>query len=116
MHVSTPKSGATAVVQRGDTLYRIATRNGISVLDLAMWNNMPPPYTIYPGQRLRLYPSQRAGRPQSVAPVATPTRPRPATQPAPTAVATQPVRRAVGQPVRMVVACRRNDRLALRGR
>lgn len=90
VHVSTPKSGATAVVHRGDTLYRIATRNGISVLDLAMWNNVPPPYTIYPGQSLRLYPSQRVGRPQSVAPVATPNRPRPATQ-APTAVATQPV-------------------------
>ncbi|WP_242108320.1 peptidoglycan DD-metalloendopeptidase family protein [Luteimonas aquatica] len=54
--VSTPKYGATAVVNRGETLYRIATNNGISPLDLATWNNIPPPYTIYPGQRLRLYP------------------------------------------------------------
>lgn len=54
--VSTPKPGATTVVERGDTLYSIATRNGISVLDLASWNALPPPYTIYPGQRLRLYP------------------------------------------------------------
>ena len=54
---STPKYGATTVVRRGDNLYRIATNNGISTLDLATWNNIPPPYTIYPGQRLRLYPS-----------------------------------------------------------
>lgn len=54
--VSVPKYGATKVVQRGDTLYRIATSNGISPLDLAMWNSIDAPYTIYPGQRLRLFP------------------------------------------------------------
>src|SRR3546814_1478507 len=54
--VSTPKYGATAVVKRGDNLYRIATNNGITTLDLATWNDIDPPYTIYPGQRLRLYP------------------------------------------------------------
>lgn len=54
--VSAPKYGASIVVQRGDTLYRIAINNGLSPLDLAMWNDVPPPYTIYPGQRLRLYP------------------------------------------------------------
>jgi len=53
---STPKPGQSVTVQRGDTVYRIATGNGISALDLAMWNNLPAPYTIYPGQRLRLYP------------------------------------------------------------
>jgi lipoprotein NlpD len=52
--VSSPKYGATAVVQRGQTVYRIATENGITPLDLALWNNIQPPYTIYPGQRLRL--------------------------------------------------------------
>ena len=30
--------------------------NGIAALDLATWNGIRPPYTIYPGQRLRLYP------------------------------------------------------------
>ena len=50
------KYGATTVVQRGDTLYRIATDNGIAARDLAAWNGIPPPYTIYPGQRLSLYP------------------------------------------------------------
>jgi lipoprotein NlpD len=54
--VSTPRYGATAVVQRGDTIYHIATSNGITALDLALWNGIPPPYIIYPGQRLRLYP------------------------------------------------------------
>lgn len=54
--VSTPQYGKTVTVRRGDNVYRIATNHGISSLDLAMWNGIPPPYTIYPGQRLRLYP------------------------------------------------------------
>lgn len=52
--VSPPKPGATAQVRKGDTVYRIATTHGVSPLDLAVWNRIPPPYTIYPGQRLRL--------------------------------------------------------------
>ena len=55
--VSKPKHGATARVQRGDTLYGIAFRNGVDVRDLAAWNAIGAPYTIYPGQSLRLYPS-----------------------------------------------------------
>ena len=50
-----------SAVQRGDTLYGIATDNGISPLDLATWNDIAPPYTIYPGQRLRLYPGGGRG-------------------------------------------------------
>ncbi|HEY0659715.1 MAG TPA: peptidoglycan DD-metalloendopeptidase family protein [Lysobacter sp.] len=57
--VSTPKYGATTLVQRGDTLYGIAFRNGIDVRDLAAWNGIGAPYTIYPGQSLRLYPRGR---------------------------------------------------------
>jgi len=79
VRISAPKYGATATVQRGQTLYRIATDNGISALDLAMWNNVPPPYTIYPGQRLRLYPGAGRATPPSGAaarrPVASTTRP-----------------------------------------
>ena len=81
VQVSQPKYGATVVVQRGQTVYRIATQNGITALDLALWNDIAPPYTIYPGQRLRLYPGGQRGstaRPPS----------RPATQSAP--VATKP--------------------------
>src|SRR5688572_10970398 len=54
---SKPRYGATAVVKRGDTLYRIASNNGIAVRDLAAWNGIAEPYTIKPGQRLKLYPS-----------------------------------------------------------
>ncbi len=61
--VSQSKYGATVTVQRGETLYRIATNNRISPLDLAIWNGIAPPYTIYPGQRLRLYPSSGSSRP-----------------------------------------------------
>jgi lipoprotein NlpD len=90
VRVSAPKYGATATVQRGQTLYRIATDNGISALDLAMWNNVPPPYTIYPGQRLRLYPGTGRATPSSRSstrrPAATTTTTRPA-PPAPVAIA-----------------------------
>ena len=95
--VSTPKHGATVVVQRGDTLYRIAAGNGISVLDLAMWNDISPPYTIYPGQRLRLYPrdggTAAARRPAARPPAATPGHP-----PAPARPATPPARPATPPP------------------
>ncbi|MGV8940827.1 MAG: peptidoglycan DD-metalloendopeptidase family protein [Lysobacter sp.] len=72
--VSTPKYGASAVVQRGDTLYRIATDNGIAMRDLAAWNGIAAPYTIYPGQRLVLYPKSgavAASRPNGPAPAKT---------------------------------------------
>jgi lipoprotein NlpD len=80
---SQPKPGSTAFVRKGDTLYRIATERGVSPLDLAMWNRIPPPYTIYPGQRLRLaapdarpvYPPPRVvsapSRPLATRPLAT---------------------------------------------
>jgi lipoprotein NlpD len=41
-------------VQRGDTLYAIAFRAGKDVRQLASINNIVSPYTIYPGQILRL--------------------------------------------------------------
>ncbi len=53
---STAQYGESVTVRRGDTLYRIATSKHISALDLATWNGVSPPYTIYPGQRLKLYP------------------------------------------------------------
>lgn len=64
--VSQPRYGATHVVQRGETVYRIATGNGITALDLALWNRIPPPYVIHPGQRLRLYPGAAAPTPSRV--------------------------------------------------
>lgn len=81
--VSTPKYGVTAKVNRGDTLYGIAFRNGVDVRDLAAWNGISAPYTIYPGQHLRLYPRNgsassavRPAQPPATSPTqATPSRP-----------------------------------------
>ncbi|MDR6992872.1 peptidoglycan DD-metalloendopeptidase family protein [Luteimonas sp. 3794] len=92
---STPRPGQTVTVQRGDTLYRLATSNGISALDLATWNNIRPPYTIYPGQRLRLYPGGASASPARPAASGTATAQRPAvrpTQTTPQAPAAAPVR------------------------
>lgn len=41
-------------VQRGDTLYSIAWKNGLDYRTVARWNGIRPPYTIYVGQHIRL--------------------------------------------------------------
>lgn len=53
---SVPRLGATVTVQRGDTLYAISRRTNITAMDLAAWNGLSSPDTIYPGQTLKLYP------------------------------------------------------------
>lgn len=76
---SPPRSGGY-LVRTGDTLYGIAFRHGLDYREVAAWNRIPAPYTIYPGQRLTL----RAASPGPVqtaptAPVASaPVPPRPA--------------------------------------
>lgn len=62
--VSSPKSQIAIdyTVVRGDTLYGIAFRNKIDFRDLAAWNTINAPYTIYPGQGLRLKPPSRTTR------------------------------------------------------
>ncbi|WP_421570746.1 peptidoglycan DD-metalloendopeptidase family protein [Stenotrophomonas sp. PD6] len=80
---SVAKPGQTAVVRRGDTLYALARIHNITPRDLAAWNGLSEPYTIYPGQTLRLYPGNGSGR----APTTVVTAPRPGTAtptPAPT--------------------------------
>jgi lipoprotein NlpD len=52
--------GGPYEVVRGDTLYSIAFRNGVDFRDLARWNDIPAPYTIWPGQHLQLSPSTLA--------------------------------------------------------
>ena len=83
VRVSTPRYGDSATVRRGDTLYGIATRYGITALDLAAWNGIDPPFTIHPGQRLWLYPGASRGstppRTGSVARRPASATPRPAT-------------------------------------
>jgi lipoprotein NlpD len=41
-------------VRRGDSLYTIAFKLGLDWRDLAEWNGIRAPYTIYPDQELRL--------------------------------------------------------------
>ncbi|ROO32270.1 peptidase M23 [Salinisphaera orenii YIM 95161] len=43
-------------VERGDTLYSIASEHALSWRDLARWNRIRPPYRIEVGQRLSLDP------------------------------------------------------------
>lgn len=84
---SQARPGATVRVQRGDTLYGIAFRNGVDVNDLARWNGIASPYTIYPGQTLKLYPGSGSGTAATTAPArpatGTGTTTRPTTPPAP---------------------------------
>lgn len=71
----------TYVVQRDETLYRIATRHGLDWRDVARRNGIGPPYLIYPGQRLRLTGSAPlASRP---APAASASASAPARSPTP---------------------------------
>ncbi|MEO8998733.1 MAG: peptidoglycan DD-metalloendopeptidase family protein [Rhodanobacter sp.] len=55
----TPIPGGSYVVVKSDTLYSIAFRKGVDFRDLAQWNGIAAPYTIWPGQRLTLSPSGR---------------------------------------------------------
>lgn len=57
MSARTPIPGGSYVVVKGDTLYSIAFRKGVDFRDLAQWNGIAAPYTIWPGQRLTLSPS-----------------------------------------------------------
>jgi len=41
-------------VQHGDTLYSIAWRYDLDFKALAQWNKIPHPFTIFPGQRLKM--------------------------------------------------------------
>ncbi len=64
-------------VERGDTLYGIAWKYDLDYRQVAAWNGVRSPYTIYPGQRLRLSPPPaRRGAPR-------PAQPQPKSQPKP---------------------------------
>lgn len=53
-------------VGKGDTLYSIAWQYGHDYRSLARWNHIARPYTIYPGQKLRVRPPDaRPGPPPS---------------------------------------------------
>ena len=50
------------VVEKGDTLYSISWRYGLDAKQIARWNGIGYPYTIFPGQRLKLSPSARTSK------------------------------------------------------
>ena len=52
-------------VRQGDTLYSVAFLYGYQIEQLALWNDLRPPYTIYKGQRLRLKPPPARSIPHS---------------------------------------------------
>lgn len=56
-----PKKNYAAyhMVRPGDTLYSIAWRYGYDYREVAAWNRIRPPYSIYPGQRLLVVPTSR---------------------------------------------------------
>ena len=47
-------AGGTVTVERGDSLYKIAKRTGVPLRGLIDANRLRAPYTIYPGQKLKL--------------------------------------------------------------
>ncbi len=75
---SVPRDGSY-VVRAGDTLYGIAFRHGLDYREVAGWNRIPAPYTIYPGQRLRLASARTAAAPRNTS--RGPVTGRPATTP-----------------------------------
>lgn len=70
-------------VRRGDTLYGLAWQYDLDYRQVAAWNGIRRPYTIYPGQRLRLSPPPaRAVNPPPVTATPPPER-RPQVAPTP---------------------------------
>lgn len=89
-------------VRRGDTLYSIAWRHGLDFRRVAAWNGIGAPYTIYPGDRVRLRPpvggrerdratASRGGR-SAAGGDSAPARTRPSSPPAPEPADTAAVR------------------------
>ncbi|MBA2409298.1 MAG: peptidoglycan DD-metalloendopeptidase family protein [Gammaproteobacteria bacterium] len=70
-------------IRQGESLYAIAWRYGLDYKEVANWNDIGPPYTIYPGQRIRLNPSTSVARAET-APAST-SRSSPALFPSPSA-------------------------------
>lgn len=73
-----PESPYRTVVH-GDTLYSIAWEAGQDYRVLADWNGIKPPYTIKPGQELRVLPpvAQKTSVPAAAKPVSVPAKAKP---------------------------------------
>jgi lipoprotein NlpD len=77
------------VVQRGDTLFKIAFAHRLDWRDLAAWNRLSDAHRIYPGQQIRLSPPTGSpppgaarSPPQAGSASGRPATPTPATAPA----------------------------------
>ena len=90
--------GGSYQVMKGDTLYSIAFRNGVDFRDLAQWNGISAPYTIWPGQRLKLAPSAALASAHAAAAPLHDAVPAPVFVPAPTtaSVSGKPLHPAAG--------------------
>lgn len=75
---SAPTGAGSYIVQKGDTLYRIAVSRGLDYRQVAAWNGIAPPYSISPGQVLNLGPSTGGMVSQPVIAAPQPTLPAPA--------------------------------------
>lgn len=62
------KSSAEYIVRPNDSLYAIAWKYKLNYRELARRNDIRPPYTIYPGQKLVLYGMKSEPRPVASAP------------------------------------------------
>jgi lipoprotein NlpD len=81
----------TYTVVKGDTLYSIAFRNGADFREVARLNNIAPPYTIWPGQVLKLSGRGPAPATEHAPPVVAKTSPPPSSAPVFETVGTRPV-------------------------
>ena len=86
-------------VRQGDTLFSVAFLYGYTVEELADWNRLRAPYTIYKGQQLRLKPpaksqaaaaAPQASRPKTATHKTSQPKPRNASQVRPKAPAAAP--------------------------
>lgn len=84
----------THVVSSGETLHSIAWRYGMDYRQLARANNIGPPYTIYPGQRLSLASPATATAGTTRPPSGAQPAPAPRSAPAPRADSSGGVARA----------------------
>ena len=88
---SVPVTRGVHVVSRGETLYSIAWRHGRDYRELAAANNIRAPYTIYPGQEIRLDTSAARAPASRPAPsTSTASKPAPSTSTTASAPASQP--------------------------
>ena len=61
---NTKQKSGYHIVAKGDTMYSIAWRYNVDYKEIANWNNIAKPYTIYPGQFIRLKPvAKKKGTP-----------------------------------------------------